>query len=156
MLSPSGLGADTFRNMEALILSGTVPIQERGFGLERAWSKLPVVWVDEYATMTLEQLQQAWAEVIYNRPHYDFTHITERFWFEDVFERLCATGDAAFLDDEFPELLPQYRYTRLMPASEWVECWPEIHPDRNDTLVRRCKKGGVLEKGFYKEWKLVS
>lgn len=156
MLSPSGMGADTFRNMEILVAGGTVPVMERGMGLERAWSKLPVVWVNEYSELTWPYLRQAWAEIIYNGPHYDFAHLTQRFWHHDVLERLCATGDASFLEDEFPMPLPQFTHRRYYPAALWWTCWSEVHPQRNNTLVRRCKRGDKVDDLLYKEWTMVA
>jgi hypothetical protein len=157
MLSPSGLGADAYRNVEILVAGGTVPFMERGMGLERGWHRLPVAWVNDYAELTWSYIRQAWAEILYNRPHYDFTRLTQRFWHHDIIERLCATGDGAFMDDEFPDTLPQFRHTRLYPAQDWIVCWPELHPQaqRNDTIVRRCTKGGKSTTDMYKEWKIV-
>ncbi len=110
-ISPTGLGADCYRNME-MAVAGVVPVFERGFGLERAWARLPAVWVDDYFTMTRAQLQQAWAEIVYNVPTYRFEVLTMRFWEDDVLGRVCATANASFLDRYFPQPLPAFQYTR--------------------------------------------
>jgi hypothetical protein len=108
----------------ALPYSGTVPIMEAGMGMERAWARLPAIFVPSYANLSWPLLNQAWAEVLYNLPYYDFSHLSMRYWEVDVLDRVVRTGDAAFLDEVHPR--PLRTVTRLLPNSLVVVCSGEL------------------------------
>jgi hypothetical protein len=120
LISPSGLGVDCRRNWMALPYSGTVPVMEAGMGMERAWARLPAIFVRDYADLTWPLLQQAWAEIIYNAPLYDFSHLTMRYWEHDVLRRVSLTGNASFLERVHP--LPLRRIVQQLPPSEVQSC----------------------------------
>jgi len=64
VLSLPGIGYDTYRMHES-ILAGSVPVVERGFGMERALQRLPVYFVDDFATLTSTKLRQAYVHALY-------------------------------------------------------------------------------------------
>ena len=103
-------------------------------GMERVWSRLPAIFVPSYETLTWEMLRQAWAEVFYNVPFYDYTHLTMRYWEHDVLYRLQVTGDNAFLASVHP--LPRVRVVRPKAGQRELRCTAtESSPG---VLVREC------------------
>jgi hypothetical protein len=46
-----GLGYDTYRVYETLA-AGSMPVLEKGVGLDRSWHKLPVLQLDDFADAT--------------------------------------------------------------------------------------------------------
>ncbi len=85
-----GLGYDTFRLWETL-LTGSMPIIERGTGLDRALYKLPVLMVDDFADVTPELVRQAYAEAIYRLSDWDYSKLTHKWW-ENVISEIASTG----------------------------------------------------------------
>lgn len=64
VLALPGLGYDTYRLWEVLAL-GSMPVLERGVGLDRTLYRLPVLLVDDFADLTPDLLRQAYVEAIY-------------------------------------------------------------------------------------------
>jgi hypothetical protein len=113
VLAMSGLGADTYRLWEALTL-GAVPVVERGMGLDRAFYKLPVLLVNDYADLTLDMLQEAYIEALYHADEWEYTRMTRK-WYVDLIEGLLREGDAAELQRLHP--LPAPFMRPLVPFS---------------------------------------
>ena len=90
MLCLPGLGYDTFRLWETL-LTGSIPIIERGTGLDRALYKLPVLMVDDFADVTPELVRQAYAEAIYRLSDWDYSKLTHKWW-EHLILEIASTG----------------------------------------------------------------
>lgn len=64
VLSMPGLGADSYRTWESLAL-GSMPVMEKGMGLDRTVYKLPVLLVEDFAEITESLLRQAYVEALY-------------------------------------------------------------------------------------------
>ena len=119
-----GLGYDTFRLWETL-LAGSIPIIERGTGLDRALYKLPVLMVDDFADVTPELVRQAYAEAIYRLSDWDYTKLTHKWW-ENLILDIAATGLTSTGTYYLPMKAVDEHFTRPMApyrcASSAVNC----------------------------------
>ena len=75
VLALPGLGYDTYRLWEVLAL-GSMPVLERGVGLDRTLYRLPVLLVDDFADLTPDLLRQAYVEAIYRADEVKACHFT--------------------------------------------------------------------------------
>ena len=64
VLAMPGLGYDTYRLWEALAL-GSMPVLEKGTGLDRTLYRLPALLVDDFADLTPHIVRQAYLEALY-------------------------------------------------------------------------------------------
>ena len=87
--APSGMGLDTHRLWETLIL-GSIPIVERCAGWQRVLDDLPAVWVTDFVEVTPALLARA---------HQDIHAKCDRFDF--------AKAHQAVVDDQDPGLLDE-------------------------------------------------
>lgn len=86
VLCPSGLGWDTYRTSEALVL-GTIPILEtfyRKDGMFRAYDDLPVLWVDHYDNVTPALLEHEYPRILSRAREYTFEKLTNQWWIDLV------------------------------------------------------------------------
>jgi hypothetical protein len=86
VLCPSGLGWDTYRGWEALVL-GAIPILEtyyREDGMFRAYHDLPVLWVDHYDNVTPELLMREYPWILSGAKEYTFEKLTNQWWIDLV------------------------------------------------------------------------
>jgi hypothetical protein len=79
VLCPSGMGLDTHRLWETLIL-GSIPIVERCAGWQRVLDDLPAVWVTRFIEVTPEFLARAYQEIHANCDRFDFAKLTKQWW----------------------------------------------------------------------------
>ena len=85
VLAVPGLGYDTFRLWETLA-SGSMPVLERGVGLDRTLYRLPALLVDDFADVTPELIRQAYVEAVYRADSWDYRRITARYWERLIFK----------------------------------------------------------------------
>ena len=64
VLALPGMGYDTYRLWETLAL-GSMPVLERGVGLDRTLYRLPALLVDDFADVTPDLVRQAYVEALY-------------------------------------------------------------------------------------------
>ena len=64
VLAMPGMGYDTYRLWEALAL-GSMPVLERGVGLDRTLYRLPALLVDDFVALTEDLVRQAYVEALY-------------------------------------------------------------------------------------------
>ena len=88
VLQLPGLGYDCFRIWETL-LAGSMPVLERGTGLDRSLYKLPVLLVDDFADITPELVRQAYVEALYRVDEWEYWRITEKHWIGILKEVSC-------------------------------------------------------------------
>ena len=84
VLCPSGLGWDTYRAWEALVL-GAIPILEtyyRRDGFYRAFADLPVLWVDHFDNVTPEMLEREYPRILLGAKEYVFEKLTNQWWID--------------------------------------------------------------------------
>lgn len=83
---PSGLGFDTFRLWETLLL-GSIPIVEANeAGMGRAYGSLPVLVVRDFRDVTEQMLQEAYVcfQKHAGRGDYLYRHLSLKHWVEAV------------------------------------------------------------------------
>ncbi|KAL3779569.1 hypothetical protein ACHAW5_000979 [Stephanodiscus triporus] len=84
VLCPSGMGWDTYRAWEALVL-GTIPILEtyyRKDGMYHIYDDLPVLWVDHYDNVTPALLEREYPRIISKAREYTFEKLTNQWWID--------------------------------------------------------------------------
>ena len=82
ILCPSGLGWDTYRAWEALVI-GTIPILEtyyREDGFYRTFDYLPVLWVEHFDNVTPSLLEEAYPKILSKAQEYKFEKLTNQWW----------------------------------------------------------------------------
>ena len=100
VLCPSGLGFDTYRLWETLLL-GSIPVVESNTGFDRTYSNLPVLVVRNYSDLTPQLLHRAYPCFVKNAHKYNYKHLTEKYWLDAVF-RAVHTGDTAHITEQHP------------------------------------------------------
>jgi hypothetical protein len=86
ILCPSGMGWDTYRTWEALVL-GAIPILEtfyRQDGFYRTFEGLPVLWVDHYDNVTPALLEDAYPKILLKAKEYNFAKLTNHWWVDFI------------------------------------------------------------------------
>ncbi|ACI64965.1 predicted protein [Thalassiosira pseudonana CCMP1335] len=84
ILSPSGIGFDTYRTWDALTM-GAIPVLEtyyRNDGFYRIFDDLPVLWVDHYDNVTPALLEEEYPKIIAKARSYNFEKLTIGWWYE--------------------------------------------------------------------------
>ncbi|KAL3781560.1 hypothetical protein ACHAW5_002569 [Stephanodiscus triporus] len=84
VLCPSGMGWDTYRVWEALIL-GAIPILEkygRRDGLYSSYDDLPVLWVGLYDEVTPSLLEGEYPRILSKAMQYKFEKLTNQWWID--------------------------------------------------------------------------
>eukprot|EP01035_Chromulina_nebulosa_P022400 gene22400-29004_t len=79
VLCMPGLGYDTYRLWESLAC-GTMPVIERGVGLDRTVYKLPVLLVDDFYDINPEMLRQAYVEALYWSEEWEYERMLVKHW----------------------------------------------------------------------------
>ena len=82
ILCPSGMGWDTYRSWEALVM-GAIPILERYYrqdGFYKVYDDLPVLWVDHYDNVTPSLLKDAYPRILEKAHEYKFEKLTQKWW----------------------------------------------------------------------------
>ena len=100
VLCPSGLGFDTYRLWETLLL-GSVPIVESNAGFDRSYSNLPVLVVRNYSDVTPQLLQRAYPCFLHHARRYNYLHLTEQYWVQAV-QRAIRTGSIEHIMEQHP------------------------------------------------------
>ena len=86
VLCPSGLGLESYRVWEALLL-GAIPVMERmGGGWMQTFDGLPVLWVDSFTGLTKGILEQHYAQLVTKcrAGGFHFARLTRRWWIDRV------------------------------------------------------------------------
>jgi hypothetical protein len=78
-----GLGYDTFRAWESLTF-GTIPILEKGIGIDKTMWRLPALIVEDFDMVTPELLHMAYVEAIYRVKEFEFERLTQTFWWSFI------------------------------------------------------------------------
>jgi len=100
VLCPSGLGYDTYRLWETLLL-GSIPVVESNAGFDRTYSSLPVLVVRNYSDLTPELLTRAYPCFLHNAHKFQFQHLTEAYWL-NLIARAVATGNIDHVKEAHP------------------------------------------------------
>ena len=100
VLCPSGLGFDTYRLWETILL-GSIPVVESNAGFDRTYSNLPVLVVRDYSELTPRLLDVAYPCFLNNAHRYDYRHLTESYWL-DAIDRAIDTGSITHFNESHP------------------------------------------------------
>jgi hypothetical protein len=95
-----GLGYDTFRLWELLML-GSVPVLERGVGLDKTLWRLPALLVDDFDAVTPQLLRTAYVEALYRADDFEFERLTQSWWWTLLLNVSRAQSAEALLN-KFP------------------------------------------------------
>jgi hypothetical protein len=100
VLCPSGLGFDTYRLWETLLL-GSIPVVESNPGFDRTYSNLPVLVVRNYSDLTPQLLDRAYPCFLRHAHLYNYRHLTESYWL-DLVDVAIKTGKIDHVTREHP------------------------------------------------------
>lgn len=100
VLCPSGLGFDTYRLWETLLL-GAVPIVESNAGFDRTYSNLPVLIVRDFADISPKMLEDIYPCFIRNAANFLFEHLREDYWLELV-KKAIYSGKIDHVQENHP------------------------------------------------------
>lgn len=100
MFAPSGMGYDTYRLWETLLL-GAIPIVESNVGFDRTYANLPVLVVRNYTQLTPLLLRTAHRCFLRHAHRYSYEHLTEQYWLAAV-QRAVHTGSIQHISAAHP------------------------------------------------------
>eukprot|EP01041_Mallomonas_annulata_P004936 gene4936-9853_t len=100
VLCPSGLGMDTYRLWETLFL-GSIPVVESNAGLDRTYSSLPVLVINDYSELTPELLQRAFPCFVKHAHEFKYEHLREEYWL-NLLANVTRTGVLDQVDENHP------------------------------------------------------
>jgi len=100
VICPSGLGYDTYRLWETLLL-GSIPIVESNEGFDRTYSSLPVLVVRNYSDVTPALLNRAYSCFVRNAFKFQFNHLTEEYWI-DIIAKAVRIGSVQHITEQHP------------------------------------------------------
>ena len=100
VLCPSGLGYDTYRLWETLLL-GSIPIVESNAGFDRTYSNLPVLVVRNYSEVTPQLLDRAYPCFVRHASRFQYSHLTLSYWI-NLIAKAAQTGSIAHIQQEHP------------------------------------------------------
>lgn len=83
VLCPSGLGWDTFRLWETLLL-GSIPVVEFSAGWHTVLDDLPVLFVTNFNEVTPELLARVYPEIILQCGRFDYGKLTKPWWLAKI------------------------------------------------------------------------
>jgi hypothetical protein len=84
VLTLSGLGYDTWRHTEALY-AGAIPVFEHGDGvLNGTYHDLPVLMIDNYATLTPAFLEAEYLKIMANLDSYNWARLSSKWYVDQI------------------------------------------------------------------------
>lgn len=130
MVCPSGLGWDTYRAWESLVM-GTIPVLEtygRQDGFYRTFDDLPVLWVDHYDNVTPSLLEEAYPRILRGARSYKFEKLTNWWWVDLI--NSFRDGQARDIGRKF-QWLDYHQRPTLSPTTkpnsvhsrDWADSW---------------------------------
>jgi hypothetical protein len=79
----------------------SIPVLERGVGLDRTLWKLPALLVDDFADLTAALIQSAYVEALYRAEEWEYERLTTKWWRDTVFQ-VAARNSTDFLLERHP------------------------------------------------------
>lgn len=92
---------------------------EQGVGMDRMIWKLPVLKVDDFASVTPLLLRTAYIEALYQVDEFEFIRLTQSFWW-NVIMTISRTKNAKIITDFFPMEAEDSTFTRPLRN---FDCW---------------------------------
>lgn len=90
VLCPSGMGWDSYRIWEALML-GAIPVVEFSAGWHTVLDDLPVLFVTNFNEVTPNLLDKAYPEIMTQCDRYDYGKLTKQWWVSKITKLLAAS-----------------------------------------------------------------
>ena len=100
VLCPSGLGFDTYRMWETMLL-GSIPVIESNVGMDRTVASLPVLIVKDFKYLTPELLDKAYPCFVNNAANFNFAALREDYWV-NLIQTAITTGSTKHVMDNHP------------------------------------------------------
>lgn len=104
ILCPSGLGYDTYRLWETLLL-GSIPIVESNSGFDRTYSMLPVLVVKNFSYVTPQLLNKAYPCFEKYIHSFQFSQLHLEYWFQ-LIQTAVKTGSIDHIKRNHPSKNP--------------------------------------------------
>jgi hypothetical protein len=109
VLCPSGLGFDTYRLWETLIL-GSIPIVESNAGFDPTYNSLPVLVVRNYSDVTPQLLHEAYPCFARHASEFSYDHLTHGYWMR-LLKEAISTGSNDHVVRNHP---PRHKFCDFM------------------------------------------
>lgn len=100
VLSPSGLGFDTYRLWETILL-GSIPVVESNSGFDRTYSNLPVLVVSNYNQLTPTLLEKMYPCFVAHAHRFRYSHLTLKYWLQ-LTKKAVETGNIDHVTENHP------------------------------------------------------
>jgi len=100
VLCPSGMGWDTYRHWEVLLM-GSIPVMESSPGFDRTFTALPVLIVQSFDEVTPELLERTYVDFVRRHREWDYARLTRQYWMDLVF-KVAETGDVRAVVSRHP------------------------------------------------------
>ena len=93
----------------------SIPVLEKGFGMERTLYKVPALFVDDFADITGPMLRQAYLEILYRADEWEYERLTKQYWERLIYE-VADSGSIEALERNHPMAAVDEQFTRpLVP-----------------------------------------
>ena len=100
VLCPSGLGFDTYRMWETMLL-GSIPIIESNVGMDRTVASLPVLIVKDFKYLTPQLLHRAYPCFLKHAHQFNFAALREDYWV-NLIQVAVMTGSIQHVAENHP------------------------------------------------------
>lgn len=97
---------------------GTIPILEKGVGLDKSLWRLPALLMEDFDEVTPELLHQAYLEAIYRADEFEFDRLTLKFWIDFIYN-ISKDGRSSKILETFPIESEDSQFAR---PREWITC----------------------------------
>lgn len=100
VLCPSGLGFDTYRMWETMLL-GSIPVIESNVGMDRTVSSLPVLIIKDFKYLTPSLLDRAYGCFVSHAAKFNFAALREDYWV-NLIQTAVVTGSTKHVMENHP------------------------------------------------------
>lgn len=104
---PSGLGFDTYRLWETLLLGAIPVVESNAAGLDRTYGSLPVLVVRDFSDVTSDMLEKAYECFRRHAGWYKFAHLSLGYWVDAV-RHIQRTGSSDVYNAAHPGVSSYY------------------------------------------------
>ena len=92
-----------------------MPVVEKGCGMDRTFWKLPVLAVDDFASVNPSLIHSAYVEALYRRDEWEYRRLLRSFW-KDIVDEVSTSKSNKVLMDLFPMKAVDEGFTRPLFA----------------------------------------
>jgi hypothetical protein len=91
---------------------GSIPIVEKGIGLDKTLWRLPALIVEDFDEITPDLLRAAYLEALYRAEEFEFERLTQSFWINFTFAVARSKDSLKTILKSFPSESEDPSFTR--------------------------------------------